>query len=442
MWAAAHLVHAVRHPAPATMLGWLVLVAAVMALTRRSVGWLLGLAMVQVAQTFTQLPAPYNHVIIMAFVNVALLVGAGSSIVQCGELAVGLQRSLGAVRMVGLVSYGAAAVAKLNSGFFSGSSCAVSLLQSSLAVLGEVRHQVPVAVESAMPWIVAGVELLIVVLLVIPWARVAGVALAATFHLLMVASPTAQAGLGFTAMLLALLWLFLPEVATDRLKSRLGRVGTVVSGTRPDVQRLLIVFFLAALVLVYDGYLPRVLPFMTATWPVQIGAVLVLYLLIMDACWYSWTQQRRVQVDLRVHSLANLVVIGLLVVLAAAPYLGSRSVAVFTMYSNLQTADQRSNHFLLPRLPIQMSQDDLVTVAASSDPRLARLARGREQVTWHELRRLAVEAPEASISYVRGGQRHDLDRIADDPVLVSTHPLWHRLIAHRSYVAGQAPCAW
>ena len=141
-------------------------------------------------------------------------------------------------------------------------------------------------------------------------------------------------------------------------------------------------------------------------------------------------------------SIGNLAVIGLLVLLAAAPYLGSRSFAVFTMYSNLRAADQQTNHFLLPRLPVQMSQDNLVTVEASSDPRLARLARGREQVTWHELRCLGAEAPEASISYVRGGERHELDRIADDPVLASTHPLWNRLLAHHSYVAGQAPCAW
>ena len=43
---------------------------------------------------------------------------------------------------------------------------------------------------------------------------------------------------------------------------------------------LLAMLFLAGVVVVYDGYLPRVMPFMPATWPVQVGALLVLYLFI------------------------------------------------------------------------------------------------------------------------------------------------------------------
>ena len=42
----------------------------------------------------------------MAYINVALLVGAGGTSLRRDDPAVGLQRSLGGVRMVGLVSYG------------------------------------------------------------------------------------------------------------------------------------------------------------------------------------------------------------------------------------------------------------------------------------------------------------------------------------------------
>ena len=50
------------------------------------------------------------------------------------------------------------------------------------------------------------------------------------------------------------------------------------------------------------------------------------------------------------------------------------------------------------------------------------------------------KAPEASISYVRSGKRLELGRIAADTVLASTHPLWHRLDAQRSFGGPSSVC--
>ena len=441
LWSVAHLVHAVRYADPGSLVAWAMVVSAALVLTSRSAWWVAALIVAQVASTVIELPAPANHFIIMALANVALAIGMVRGLARRSTPSAGLGSSLSTVRAIALLSYAAAALAKLNAGFFSEESCAITLLESALRVLVRGQPHLSVQMQTALPWTVAAIEVLVVVLLLFPRTRIAGVAFAATFHVAIVVSPTAR-GLGFTPVLLALLWLFLPDAATEHAKRRLGCVKRVVARASRDVQRLLQVLLLAAIVAVVAGHVPRMIPVGREAWPIRVVAVVAMFVLIIDACWYCWKHHRRVQVGLRVRGSGNLMVIGLLVVLAAAPYLGSRSVAVFTMYSNLQTADQQSNHFLLPRLPVEMSQDDLVTVEASSDRRLARLARGQEQITWHELRRLAAEAPEASISYVRGGERHDLDRIADDPVLASTHPLSHRLIAHRSYVPGRAPCAW
>jgi hypothetical protein len=98
------------------------------------------------------------------------------------------------------------------------------------------------------------------------------------------------------------------------------------------------------------------------------------------------------------------------------------------MFSNLRTEGERWNHALIPPAVKVWDglQDDLVTVRASSDPRLARLAAVGERYPYFTFRSLTAPARDASLTYERGGQVRTLARIGDDPELSTEPPRWQR----------------
>ena len=70
-----------------------------------------------------------------------------------------------------------------------------------------------------------------------------------------------------------------------------------------------------------------------------------------------------------------LVVVAVVVINGALPYLEVKTAAGWNMYANLRTADGDSNHFLIrATLPLTDPQNDLVTVVASEDPVLSAYA--------------------------------------------------------------------
>jgi hypothetical protein len=84
------------------------------------------------------------------------------------------------------------------------------------------------------------------------------------------------------------------------------------------------------------------------------------------------------------------------------------TVAAFVvlMFSNLMTEGDRWNHFLPPRaMKVFPLQDNLVQVVRSFDRRFCEFANRR------------------TIAYERGGQRYEVARVGDDPVL-SRRPGW------------------
>ena len=70
----------------------------------------------------------------------------------------------------------------------------------------------------------------------------------------------------------------------------------------------------------------------------------------------------------------------------AAPYLGLKTEASFSMFSNLRTAGERSNH-LLVRRPLQLLVEgtDLVEIILTSDRELTRVRDGNYLIPWMEL---------------------------------------------------------
>jgi hypothetical protein len=135
LWAIAHLMPLLREPEPGVVVVWIVLGAALLVLDRPTSRWRLALLCIaQLLYLGYQLPFAKNHVMIMACVDLGLLISVLYSL-RRDRGAVDSPPPVGAlpfVRVAFLVAYGAAALAKLNHGFFDAdSSCANVLFEDS-----------------------------------------------------------------------------------------------------------------------------------------------------------------------------------------------------------------------------------------------------------------------------------------------------------------------
>jgi hypothetical protein len=213
MWAIANIVHlanqyVARVDNPA---GWMNLIAAVLVLNRpRSVRRLVLLAATQVLEVAWASPLAPDHAMLAAGVNIANLlcyagVALGASRAHDLRPAALFDCIAAPARVLLLIAYGAAAIAKYNADFFDPvHSCAVHVadtatfgLASGYPALAPVQVAVSVALES-----------LIFILLLIPRARRAGVFVGIVFHFVVSLSPTVHVG-DFSTTLWALFLLFL-----------------------------------------------------------------------------------------------------------------------------------------------------------------------------------------------------------------------------------------
>ena len=445
LWAIAHLGHLLRKANPSDPIAWLLMAAAVLLLARPSSRIRLGaLAAIQITYLGTQIPWTDNHMYLMGFVNMGLLTAVLTSLwpgAQNDSRNFLLPRLY--IFATLLLSYGAAAVAKLNAGFFDPeTSCAVTMFYDAIAVFGLERDGVPDVVRSLdlmMPTIITAIELMVPILLLIPRTRRAGVVLVVLFHWAVSLSPTATA-LDFTLVLFALVILFLPVTAANRIYIWAQRTVAVFPVfVRPPFFVLLSLFLTISLVL-GPGSVPG-----NRNWIWLAATALVLGLLLLQLA-FTERDSSSTPIPSGRLSLLGMVPYAAFVFLQlaniSAPYLGSKNVGSFVMYSNLQTERRHSNHFLLPRLPMDMGQDDLVEIVDSSSEWLRHVRDSGRLISWHELRRHLSYWPDTSLTYKRGDRLFSYQRAGDNPELVRRHPVAHRLIGHRLYDLHKVPCRW
>ncbi len=299
--------------------------------------------------------------------------------------------------------YGAAALAKLNTGFLDPTtSCAASmsrriawldpsLLHGSERTLAAIYGTV--AIEASLP-----------VLLLVRRTRPVGLALGAAFHLVLALAGNVP----FSALVLALYVAFLPETTPARLRAlarRRPRLGTAAQALRRHARSPLAVPAGVAAWLAgsasslapgaYGG------PVASAARLAVVGGILVaagVLLVAFAPGTGAGPHPRLVPPRAHLHPAfaAGLL---LLVLNAASPYLGLKTEASFTMFSNLQTEPGHWNHAFLPEgLRIFGAQDDLVRLTASPDPRLERRARDGTLMVRFELERYLRANPRSSAS--------------------------------------------
>lgn len=146
------------------------------------------------------------------------------------------------------------------------------------------------------------------------------------------------------------------------------------------------------------------------------------------------------------------------------PYVGLKTVANFSMFSNLHTEEGTTNHLLPGVTALELADypRDTVTVVGLELPEqpgdmtaLSRQTRWMNEdppvrVPWLELRRTVLLWKEAGITgvriaYLHGGPPRVVDDATEDPVLAAPLPWWQRhLLAFRAVDSGSGAdiCRW
>lgn len=465
LWALALTVHTVEiQPSALVPVLLVALPALLFPSSVAACGLLLAAAAVMAVSS---LPAAANHLVMALVATLALAAAALHALAsrrQTGEPFVGrwLDTARTPAGLVLLVMYLCAAFHKLNTAFFDpATSCAGTLL----TVMAD-RHGLgalvpgPGAVQVAAAATVLA-EVAVLVLLGVPRWRCWGVLLGMAFHAVLALTGFAH----FATFAFALYVLLVARPAFEALAPRwlgLRRIG--LCGFAAHV-----VFGLAAGLLgTGTGELPWP-TLLVGTWFVAVGAFMIPLLGAGLATRRAGVPGPRWRLRPAILLLVPLLALGN----GVLPYLGSKTVASFSMYSNLHTEEGRSNHLLpgITAAELFGYHRDVVTVVAlilpdridprarqhglayrpdpgldapwTVEPRVVRLP-------WVELRRTVVGWRAAGVSgigvsYERAGEQRVVPDAITDPVLAAPLPWWEEhLLAFRAVdsAAGPDHCRW
>jgi hypothetical protein len=433
LWAVATLFHVLGpsgaaigvfvHPTALGLTQVLLAMCAIWLLARPAQNLpLMLLAVFGLIAAWREAPILGNHWLLAAFVNLALLLAALGTMREWSTDRDRLAEAfLPVARWCLVLFYSFAAFSKLNSAFFDTAvSCSSYYFDEAASSLG---FNTPLAVGagglgSLLPFVTAGTELSIPILLLNKRTRVFGVVLGLSFHSL-IALDRLHLFVDFSSVLAAMFVLFLPAwFAPSVLGFLKGKGGR------------LLIFWATVTGLV-----------LTAQW---IGRGELAYSVFSEGrlfAWYvfdativlgvaMWLARHRGQTLEKPFALRGngpiwlAVIPALLVLNGLLPYVELRTAYAFNMYSNLRMVDGNSNHFIVrSSLPLWGRQADLVKVVASNDPGLSLYTTDNYLLPWDSFRAYLAKHPADAILYDHGGKRYLIDRASHYPELVTAPSL-------------------
>jgi hypothetical protein len=400
----------------------LTVAVAILAIARPSAKSLLALLAADLVSTAIKYPEVYNHSVLVAVIALIVLTWAAwHALHRRGDFGEDqLYAAVApAIRTTVLVAYGFAAFAKLNSGFFErDTSCAVKIYNDVVDVIAVLPRTS--LINGPLIYGTVAVEIAIPILLAMRRTRIAGLAVGAVFHLVLVTaghSPFTTAAFAFYV------GFFLPEDTLDRLRE-LGRrhrraAGLVTAGRSAISSTWTVLLVLVAWIAVSVTSVtdpsgrrsPRVIDALepaVLVYGFVLIAVAAAALCVCDRPVYSRGMLRFAHPGWLVGPL-------LVVVVGASPYLGLKTRSSFTMYSNLRTEGTAWNHLVVPEgVQVFSFQDDLVRVIRSDDPELAEIATVGDEMVWYEFAEHRRARPSYSVVFERAGERVHL--LAGDPL--------------------------
>jgi hypothetical protein len=418
-----------------------ILVAAVLGLTRPGVPTLVALFAALAFELLIELPSPYNHTAVLGVVGggVALwwLVDRGAAWRHDPSLF--LARVGPVVRVAVLMTWGLAFFAKLNHGFLDTvASCAIWIVD-----------QVPLVTVPG--WAATGVvigtlavEALVPLLLLVRRTRLLGVALALVFHVV-----AAFGGhTAFSAIALSLYLFFLhPEhvrASAEWALERIPRRATLAAWWRHPVTAVVLLGILVGgMGVIHQAPAPwnaRGRRFVPLVAYLPLAAVYAAALLA------GLRRQGGRLVDaggagsLRLGGVVPALIVLVLAMNAANPYLGLKTGWSMTMYSNLRTEPGEWNHLLVPeRVRVFGWQDDLIRIhdAHPAVSRTLGLGSSAEPGRVPRLRvlRAAAAHPDAPVQLAPDGDWVPVSSVAE-----GEFTLVHDRLAHLRAVRDAPQC--
>jgi hypothetical protein len=380
LWAVAHIVHLTLANDQRLDTPWSIItvLAAIVLILRPTSGlWLTVMAAAQLADLVREMPLSPDHWMLVGFVNLAILV------TMTARRSWGLgtvEAALPAARVIVLIAYSAAALAKYNTTFLEPvTSCATAMASASTFGLSDALHAGPL-------WLIGtiAVETSIPIMLLIPRLRRHGVRIGMTFHLMLTVSPVIAVE-DFSAALYALFFLFLSDEDAGRLLDRLNGLAKRSAIVRDARRAPWVTAGIGFFVVGFLGYLS-----VRVSTGFQIVMTATFLIVVLWAALMSWRSARGVRAFGR-PLLIQVPVFVCILLWASSPYLGFRTTGVFTMFSTLRTEGDVGNHLFLPTLRVVNWQDDMVTIHSTNDPELESAKDGHLGIPLVALRRMAMD---------------------------------------------------
>ncbi len=365
-----------------------------------------------VTSVLLEIPVTGNHWLVAGLVAAAILATRGNQ-----------ERWVPAARVILLVFYSFAAFAKLNSGFFDPTvSCAVFYANQSLGAVGLPLLDPAATVSRAIIWATVAIECSVPIALIWRRTRYIGVVLGTVFHTF-ISYDLSQHFYDFTAVLIALFVLFLPDRSVERITGRLAR-----AGDRMGLAGTAVVGMVGALVVI------AATP-MNPTVAVLLTRIAFFLWVALSIPWLVILIGGRSAADRLTWNpgIAGAVVVALTLLNGLTPYTEVKTAYSFNMYANLLTSQGDSNHYLIQAtFPLRDGYDGSVEILDSSDQGLVAYRDEGYLVAYPQLRRYLSSRPDVSLTYRRFGEITALPTVASFPELVDPGPWWWRFFPLRA----------
>ena len=418
-------------------------VLAVMVLLRpRATAALIGLLLLCPISAWLGAPRVGNHWLLVAVIDLALLCSVIPMLWSRARPLLGRLHDDGVpiARLMFVVFYMFAAIAKVNSSFLDPTVSCSTLFFGHLLETAGVRSIDPMAGSSwsyLVPILALAIELTTAVLLCFGRTRLIAAVMLIAFHGV-IAFDTSHQFADFAAVVAALALLMLPDAAFLWFRS-------VSTGWMRQIMVLrglvivVVVALLAAQILDRADRHVRLFDLIRnllwwAVWSGLLAVVLV---------WIITSRARRADVAMLPVNRALLVWPAFVALIGLGPYLGFRTATSWNMYSNLRTADGASNSYLVPiAAGFDDAQIDAVRILESSDPGLQAYVDSGFVIPWINLRDHTSTSRDASITFERAGRTFTVEHTRSDPELSRPVPWWDsKIFAFRSYVpTGPSMC--
>ena len=440
---------------PDSLLSVATALAALVFIWRPILVWLVLLLLLSIIDSVISLPNIPNHQFFSIFVNGTLLLFIGLGLWrsrksrQSGETIA--QHSLVAaaplLRLSALTLYFLTFWHKLNLDFLqSANSCAVKYferLADSVPLTAELISWLPPGAMIMMALVAEG---LIFVLLASKRLWFGALLVGGIFHL-----STAIIGFrNFSALMLALYFLFIPPVAQKKIIESLTNFIKKVAGKKYSLLGGLQVwasgYFAIRLLAIY--HIPFSSTLLTAAWVILVGFVLVFVAVTIVK---HKLYRHYISAPFKPTQVWYLLIPLLLLLNGLTPYLGLKTTTAFSMFSNLRTEGGITNHIIMPTNILKIRyQQDLVEIIATNDPILQKdVIDSNRLIVWHMLQRHIRERTNEGVTgifldYVKDNQRQVTTAAEVDPALNAKESILERKLLHFRLVDTQSPtnCQW